>query len=309
MKPGVAENETLVEDVLDLQAFALTADLRSFTETAKRMGESKATISRRIARLESALGVSLLRRTPRAVEPTDDGVAYRIRVAEILELLADANATVRHAHAEPSGVLRVTTPPGFEDVLAPVFARFIAQFPHVVVSALVSERFIDLEAEHIDVAVRATGELADSTLVAHRLFESDAVAVAAPAYLAAHGTPRRPSELAAHRIVRLGPPGARLLAMQRDDEAPVELRLACALATSDIRFARAMALAGAGIAVLPRIAVRRELDDGSLTQVLRAYVVRGPTLYLLHRGGRFLAPKVRAFRELALRELAHRRPR
>lgn len=311
MKPLVAEIETLVGDVHDLRAFALTADLRSFTEAAKLMGESKATISRRIARLEAALGVSLLRRTPRSVEPTDDGVGYRARVAQILELLADANAAVRRAYAEPSGVLRVTTPPGFEDVLAPLFATFMTQYPHVVVSAGVSERFVDLDSEHVDVALRATGKLADSNLIAHRLFDSEAIAVAAPSYLAAHGTPKRPTDLASHRIVRLGQPGARGLSLhRRDDDAPIEIRIASSLATNDIRFSKAIALAGAGIAVLPLTAVARELDAGSLNHVLRAYAVRGPTLYLLHRGGRFLPPKVRAFRELAVKELAkHGTPR
>lgn len=308
MKHLVAEYETMVGDVHDLRAFALTADLRSFTETAKLMGESKATISRRIARLESALGVSLLRRTPRHVEPTDDGTAYRVRVAQVLELLGDANAAARGAHAEPSGVLRVTTPPGFEDVLAPLFATFMREFPQVVVSASESERFVDLDSEHIDVALRATGRLADSALVAHRLFDSESVAVAAPSYLVTHGTPKRPADLASHRIIRLGQPGARVLSMRRGDDSPIEVRIPCALATNDIRFAKAIAIAGGGVTFLPHVAVRRELEAEALTPVLRPYTVPGPTLYLLHRGGRFLAPKVRAFRELAIRELARRGP-
>jgi DNA-binding transcriptional LysR family regulator len=304
MKRLVAEYETLVGDVNDLRAFALTADLRSFTEAAKVMGESKATISRSIARLESALGVSLLRRTPRQVEPTDDGTAYRVRVAEVLELLADANASARGALAEPSGVLRVTTPPGFEDVLGRLFATFMTEFPQVVVSASVSERFVDLGSEHVDVALRATGRLADSALVAHRLFESESVAVASPSYLAKHGAPKRPTDLAAHRIVRLGQPGARVVSMRRGDDAAIEVRIACALATNDIRFAKALAIAGGGVTFLPRVAVRCELESGALAPVLRPYTVPGPTLYLLHRGGRFLPPKVRAFREVAIRELA-----
>jgi len=306
MKHEVAEYETLVGDVLDLRAFALAADLRSFTGAAKIMGESKATISRRIARLESALGLSLLSRTPRVVEPTEDGVAYRARVAQILELLGDANAAARRAHAEPTGVLRVSTPPGFEDVFAPLFASFMSECPHVIVSAFVSERFVDLETEHFDVAIRATGKLADSTLVAHRLFDSESIAVASSSYLAAHGTPKRPEDLLPHRIVRLGRPGARPLVLQRGNAPPVEVRIAGALSSEDIPFAKAVAVAGGGVTILPRVTVRRELEAGTLVPVLRQYVARGPTLYLLHRGGRFLAPKVRAFRELALREFRGR---
>ena len=304
VKRLVAEYETLVGDVHDLRAFALTADLRSFTEAAKVMGESKATISRRIARLESALGISLLRRTPRQVEPTEDGIAYRVRVAQVLELLGDANAAARGAHAEPSGVLRVTTPPGFEDVLAPLFTMFMTEFPQVVVSSSVSERFVDLDTEHVDVALRASGRLADSSMVAHRLFDSESVALASPSYLATHGAPKRPADLMSHRIIRLGRPGARVVSLRRGDAPAIEVRIPCTLATNDIRFAKATAMAGGGITFLPRVAVRSELESEALAPVLRPYTVPGPTLDLLHRGGRFLAPKIRAFREVAIRELA-----
>jgi DNA-binding transcriptional LysR family regulator len=92
--------------------------------------------------------------------------------------------------------------------------------------------------------------------------------------------------------------------MRRGDDPPIEIRIACALATNSIRFAKSVAMAGGGVSILPRVAVRHELEAGSLAPVLRSYVVTGPTLYLLHRGGRFLPPKIRAFRELALRELA-----
>src|ERR1700722_13001781 len=110
--------------------FALASDLRSLTAIAKLMGESKATTSRRITRLEGALGVALLRRTPRAVETTDDGVLYRLRIAEVLELMGDANAAIRGARVAPAGQLRVTVPPGFGAVLAPVPARFFQRnFP------------------------------------------------------------------------------------------------------------------------------------------------------------------------------------
>jgi DNA-binding transcriptional LysR family regulator len=307
MKREAADYETLVGDVHDLRAFALTTDLRSFTAAAKLMGESKATVSRRITRLESALGVSLLRRTPRAVELTDDGTAYRVRVAEILELLGDANAAVRHAHAAPSGQLRVTTPPGFESVLAPPMARFASEFPEVVVSALVTERFVDLEAEHIDVALRATSKLPDSSLVAQRLVEFELIIVAAPSYVGARAAPKRAEDLAAHRIVQLGQARAAFtIALRKADGTapPVEVRLPYSIAATDVGFARELTAAGAGIAVLPRLVVQRDLDEGRLVHLLRSYVVPGAALYLLYRAGRFLPPKVRAFREHMLREVA-----
>lgn len=298
MKPSVADYETLIGDVHDLRAFALAVDLRSFTATAKLMGESKATVSRRIARLESSLGVSLLRRTPRAVEPTDDGTAYRVRVAEILELLGNANAAVRQAHAAPSGQLRVTVPPGFENVLAPTIARFAAAYPEVTVSVLISERFVDLEAEHIDVALRATAKLADSALVAHRLVDFERIIIAAPSYLAEQAAPRRAEDLGAHRIVQLGQARtASTIVLRKADGTAIEVRLPYSIAATDVGFARELTVAGAGIAILPRMTVQPDLDAGRLVHLLRRYVVPGASLYFLHRAGRFLPPKVRAFRE------------
>lgn len=298
LKPTVADYETLVGDVHDLRAFALAADLRSFTAAAKMMGESKATVSRRIARLESELGVSLLRRAP--VEPTDDGTAYRVRVGEILELLGDANAAVRQAYAAPSGQLRLTAPPGFESLTAALVARFTEAYPEVIVSVLVTERFVDLEAEHIDVALRATTKLADSALVAHRLFDFERVAMASPAYLRAHGTPRRLDDLSSHRIVQLGQ--ARTVTMHRKDGTgeATEVRMAWSTSANDMGFARELTIQGTGLAFLPRVVTERDLAEGRLVHVLKPWVMPGTALFLLHRGGRFLPPKVRAFRDFAM---------
>lgn len=304
MKLAVAENETLVGDLHDLRAFTLASDLHSLTETARRMGESKATVSRRITRLESSLGVPLLRRTSRGVEPTDDGTAYRVRVAEILELLADANGAVRHAQDAPSGQLRVTAPPGFEGELAPRLARFCLAYPEVLVTMLVTDRFVDLEAEHIDVALRATSRLADSALVAHRLLDIERLVVAAPSYLREHPAPKRLDALAAHRIIQLGQSRSSTLLFEKADGGgePTEVRLSAAVTSTDVSFAKELAVSGAGVAVLPGLVVQREIEDGRLVHLLRSHVMTGASLFLLHRGGRFLPPKVRAFRDFVLRE-------
>jgi DNA-binding transcriptional LysR family regulator len=311
MKRDVAEYETLVDNVLDLRAFALAVDLRSLTAAAKILGESKATVSRRLSRLEAALGTSLLRRSPRLVEPTDDGLAYRVRVREILELLGDANAAVRGARAAPSGQLRITVPPGLDDVLAPAVARFAHAYPEVMVSTLIASRLVDLDAEHVDVALRATARLPDSSFVAHRLAAMDLIAVAAPSYLAEHPAPRRVEDLAAHRFVQFGElRGSSTLRLHRVDSGEdVEVRLRPATAASDVSFAKELVVAGAGISVLPRVTVQHDVDEGRLVNVLPAYLTPGVGLYLLYGGGRFLSPKVRAFRDFMIKSFGDAPPR
>jgi DNA-binding transcriptional LysR family regulator len=231
-------------------------------------------------------------------------VAYRVRVAEILELLGDANAAARKAHAAPSGQLRVTAPPGFESVLAAPLAQFALEFPEVRVSALITERFVDLEAEHIDVALRAALKLPDSSLVAHKLVDFELITVASPAYVKKHGAPRRAEDLAAHRMVQLGQGlSASTLVLRKADGSgePIEVRLTYAIAATDVGFAKELVVADAGIAILPRMVAQRDLDEGRLVHLLRPYMVPGAALYLLHRAGRFLPPKVRAFRDLMTR--------
>jgi DNA-binding transcriptional LysR family regulator len=272
------------------------------------MGESKATISRRITRLETALGTALLRRSPRTIEMTDEGTTYRARVAEVLELLGDANAAAQGSRAVPSGQLRVTAPPGVGEILAPVLAQFSAAFPRVVVSIHIEARYVDIEAERFDVALRATTKLADSSLVAHRVKTAarDSIVVAAPSYLEAQPALRRVEDLASHRILvaQTREAAATLVAfrLQESDE-PVVVRLPVALASTDIVLVRDMVVEGAGVSILPRILVQRYVEDGRLLHLLPGLVAPGLDLYLLHRAGRLVSPKIRAFIDFVKRGL------
>jgi len=298
MRANIADYETLVGDLHDLRAFALASDLRSLTAVAKLMGESKSTTSRRITRLEGALGVALLRRTPRAVETTDDGVLYRLRIAEVLELMGDANAAIRGARVAPAGQLRVTVPPGFGDVLAPVLARFSEEFPKIVLVVDVTARRVDIEAEHFDVALRATSKLGDSSLVAVRVGkQDDRTLVAAPSYLKVHAAPRRVQDLASHRIVMVGDVGTTwsIELTRIGGTEQVSVALPTAIAASDVGFAKELVLAGAGVAMLPRLSTDAALEAGALVHVLPSYAAPSVNLYLLHRAGRFVPPKVRVF--------------
>lgn len=295
-----ASFETRVGDVHDLRAFALACDLRSLTAAARVTAESKATLSRRITRLEAALGAALVQRSSRGIEPTEIGLAYRARIGEVLGLLGDANAAASNGgRATLTGPLRISIPPGFSGALAPVLAGFAAAHPQVVLVVHLSSRFGDLEAEHFDVALRATAALPDSSLVALRVGgpQSDGVLVAAPTYARSHRMPRRSGELADHRILVLADTGgAFTLPLARTGSREIRNHIVpIALAGSDLGFLKEMALAGAGIAILPWLSVQRELDTGELIRVLPGYCWPSAGLFLIHRGGRFVAPKIRGF--------------
>ncbi|MGK3997640.1 LysR family transcriptional regulator [Sorangium sp. So ce1024] len=304
MKREVVRGETIDADLADLRAFCLVVDLGSVTAAARTLGETKGSVSRRLTRLEQALGVELLRRSPRRVQATEDGLAYRMRVGRALELLEDANVAVQQARAKPSGHLRVTAP--FDlglSILAPLSAGFAARFPEISLEMLLTEALLDFDAHQIDVALRATTSLPDSSLIAHRLLQLEVGLFAAPAYLRKHRPLRRPEDLRGHRLLMAQTTrGHATIALQpRAGGERAELRVRAAIAASDYSFCREVALAGAGIALVPEVNVRGDLEAKRLVPVLEDYTIDGAApLYLVHSGTRFLPPKIRAFRDYLL---------
>ena len=297
-------------DLADLRAFCSIVDLGSITAAGRALRESKATVSRRLTRLESALGVTLIERTTRLVRATEEGVAYRERVGAVLELLGAANDAARHRGQRPSGVLRVTSGPELNALLAPVIGAFAAKYPAVRVEMRVSQSALDFDAEGLDVALRVAQQLPSSSLVAHKVLPLDVAFVASPAYVAAHGAPRAPADLARHRCNWLDrTPRALSLRHRRSGEL-AEIAVSSHIEANEMSFLVELAACGAGVTVLPRIAVRRRLDAGELVEVLGDYELpASPTLYLMHRASPFLPPKVRAFREAVLDALGPGRRR
>jgi DNA-binding transcriptional LysR family regulator len=311
IKHAVAESATLVGDTRDLLAFCLAADHGSFTRAARELSESRATLSRRIARLESALGISLLERTPRAVRLTEDGQQYKGRITEVLELLGQANDAARGALSTPEGRLRVTWGPEFSSMLAPLVVAFSARYPRVSLDLVVTQAVVDLERERVDVALRVAAQLADSSLIARKVFDLELVVVAAPAFLKLHGRPKNPDELAAYPVICLRHLRDAVLPFrERASGRKMEVRIPPSLVTTEMNCVVELARAGAGLGLVPRTSVLRELKTGALEQVLHPFELAGASLFLVHRSGKFLAPKVRVFNEFiadSLRRLARSR--
>lgn len=299
----VSESATIVGDLADLRAFCEIVDRGSITDAARALRESKATVSRRLARLEAAVGATLVARTTRQLRATEDGVAYRERLGEVLELLGAANDAARHRGQAPSGLLRVTSGPEFNALLAPIVTGFAARYPAVRVEMLITQASLDLDGEGVDVALRVSMQLPDSALIAHKILPLDVAVVASPAYVKAHGAVRTPEDLTRHRCLwlRQGPQlvGFRHRASGELHTVPITPHLVA----TEMNFLVDAAACGGGIMVAPELAVRSRVASGELVRVLSAYDVGGPSLYLMHRASRFIAPKVRAFREFVLEAL------
>jgi DNA-binding transcriptional LysR family regulator len=247
--------------------------------------------------------VALLRRTPRQVQPTEDGADYRRRVGEALELLHEAATVVRHAHSIPSGHLRVTAPFDLATgIFGPLVTRFTERYPQISVELVLSDAVLDFHRAQVDVALRASSVLRDSSLIAHKLVDIAGVLVASPAYLSEHGSPAQPKDLAGHRLVVLrGDRGLASLTLHHHRSKQTHrLRLRSAIIASDYAFSREAALAGAGIAEMPDLLARRDFEQRNLVRVLGNHFVFEGAVHLVYPASRFQPAKVVAFRDFLL---------
>lgn len=279
-------------DLDDVRAFCCVVDHGSLTAAARALGETKGSISRRVSRLEAAVGTLLLRRSPRLVQPTEDGARFRERVGLAIELFDDASAELREA-GEPQGQLRVTAPVDLAlTTLGPIVAAFAREVPAVTVELVLTDALLDFDAHRLDVAIRATGSLPSSSLIARPLGSVEAQLFAAPAYFRGRKAPTTTSELANERLLLREPTP---LTLHDRDRRPHVVATRPAIVASDFAFLRALAVDGAGVALLPAVIARDDVARKRLVRVLPHHVGFRASLYVVHRGGRFVPPKVRAF--------------
>ncbi len=197
-------NNTLPPSLDDLAAFAAVADARSFRQAAAALGVTPSALSHRLRALEARLGLRLLHRTTRSVAPTEAGQQLLATLAPALAHVRDAVAAVREQAATPAGTLRLTLPHvAARTALAPVLARLQAAHPRIAVELVCSDTLVDIVQDGFDAGVRF-GERLQADMVAVAIGAPQAFAVVGtPAYLAAHGAPAAPADLAQHRCIQL----------------------------------------------------------------------------------------------------------
>jgi DNA-binding transcriptional LysR family regulator len=277
-------------DLLDVLAFVRVVEAGAFSRAAERMGMAKSIVSRRVARLEEALGARLLTRSASGAQPTDVGQAYFERASRILAELDAAREVVAEAVTSIAGPIRVTGPLSFGvQYLAPALAEFAAAHPRVELDISFDDRAVDLVAGGFDLAVRI-GRLKDSSLVARRIAPVRKVAVAAPAYLERRGRPLAPRDLAGHDLLLYGNEQWRFRIGNRWENArgPVRLR------ADNGDMLRAAAEAGLGICVLPSFIAAPGFEGGTLEALLLDHPLEEGALHAVMPPGRATTARVRA---------------
>jgi LysR family transcriptional regulator, regulator for bpeEF and oprC len=291
-------------------AFAETARHGGFAAAARHAGVAPSTLAKAVARMEAALGVKLFHRTTRQVTLTPDGERLFERCQRVLAEVEDLEAAASGTRTEPTGTLRVDLPVYYgRRFVLPLLAELVRRHPGLHLDVRLTDAKVDLIRENVDLAVRI-GRLDDSTLVARRVDQQGLALCASPAYLAAHGVPRRIEELAAHAAIvfRLPTSGRDRPWQFRQRETAVELSPPARVRVNETEGLLAAVLLGVGICQLPDLLVEDELARGELVELLPSCRPEAMPINLVYPSGRLVPARVRVAIEVlaALRRRALR---
>lgn len=287
----------MADALQEMAVFAKVVAAGSLSSAARELGTSPALVSRRLAALESRLGVRLVNRTTRSLNLTVEGSRYYDACTRVLSDIEEADAEVAAGRVEPQGALKVALPASFgHQHVAPLVPRFAERYPKVQLALSLSDRSVNIMDEGFDMAV-CIADLRDSSLAARRLAPNRRIVCASPAYLATHGTPRTPEDLAKHNCLVVSDFTANWEYKTRDGRS-TSVRVQGRYACDNWEVLRQWALAGLGIALKSTWDVYRQLEEGSLVELLSEYTFHSDVaIYAVYPHRRFLPAKTRVFIE------------
>ena len=276
--------------------FAAVVENGGFSAAARDLNLTPSAVSRQIGQLEDRLGTRLLNRSTRRISLTEVGRAFYVRCAEVSQGVQEAESLVINMVDHPQGTLRVAATVAFAKAqMLPLLPAFLAVNPDLKISLDATDRVIDLVEEQVDVAIRFSEQIDDSSVVSRKLATNRRVYVAAPSYVAEHGLPRTPDDVANHNCLRISTVEA-WNTWTFDNGADLQ-RLPIkgnfeANSADAIYYA---VLAGVGIARLSTYLVNDALAQGRLVRVLPDYADETSDILAIYSNKRNLSPNVRAF--------------
>lgn len=270
-------------------------DTGSFSAAGRHLGMPLATVSRKVAELESHLKTRLINRTTRQLSLTDAGQSYVAACRRVLEDIAEAERAATGEYAAPKGELVVTAPIVFGRLhLVPIVAEFLTLYPDINVHLALTDRQVHLLQEHVDAAVRI-GHLPDSSLVATKVGATRPLVCASPAYLSRNGIPRHPVDLAKHQCIMfegLFPTGSWIFMV---GQSAVSVQVCSRLMVNTAEAAIAAAVKGLGLTNVLSYQVAELVANGALEVVLEEFKAELRPVSLVHAGQSPLPLKLRVF--------------
>ncbi len=269
--------------------FVAVAETQGFTAAGRRLGVSTSQISRRVADLESRLGLELVARTTRQVKLTEAGELYYQHCSELLNGIDQANEQVTAGQIELKGLLRVTAAGEFaESTVIPALMDFIAKHPKLDIEIDHSTRMVNFVEENFDFAVRF-GSLPDSNLIARKLSDHDYVAAASPDYLEKHGRPKTPYELSGHSCIVTTYNRWPFLVANKQVTISVNGRVKA----NSVRTILTACNAGMGIAYMPKTSFGDAFRSKQLETVLDGYWQNRGATWIVYANRKYLPARAR----------------
>lgn len=280
--------------------FTRVVECGSFSGAAELTGHSTSYVSKEINKLESRLGVRLLNRTTRSIGLTPDGKVFFEQCQQLVENAEDALNTVNLAQQQPKGTLKISCPITFGlNYVKPLIADYMALYPEVHLDIDLSDNQIDVVQDGYDLAIRASQQLEDSTLISKRLGRYHIYNVASPSYIEKFGEPKSAEDLSHHRCVsysNLKTPNrwSFIDANNKTVNVQVPKTVICNNADMEVYLTER----GQGICRLPEFYIQKELNKGSLVKVLTQYQRPLVDVYAVYPSRKHMLPKVRSFIDL-----------
>ena len=267
----------------DMLLFVYVVEEGSFSKVSAKYEITMSVVSKRIARLEKALNVQLLYRTTRKLSLTDAGQALFKKAKLAQRALQDAQEVVAGYSSDVRGRMKITMPVVTANlVLSQALIEFCEQYPGIEIELRVTNRVVDILDERFDLAIR-TANLADSSLIARRLVDSNWIVCATPQYLQTHGTPQHPDELVNHHCLLYKYEGTKPESwLFRIDGEDTPMAVQGRYRTNTLDTIKHGVLAGFGIAYLPRALIHEELEAGRLVPVLSPFVAKELGIYAIY---------------------------
>jgi DNA-binding transcriptional LysR family regulator len=288
-------------DLDNIAIFVKVAQYESISRAARSLGMPISTVSRRLSVLESQLGATLLRRTTRRVSLTAQGREYFNQCQEPLSLLQDAERVLTEGQKQPAGLLRLSVPValGQESFLA-FLSTFLKAQPQIRVDLFITNTFLDLIAENVDVAIRF-GELRDSSVVAARIGKSIRYVVATPAYLKNRPLPQEPADLEQHDCVMLHAKNNEADWDLSSGRRQVRVHVAGPVSSRDFNTLSTFVYRGHGIGLLPSTYCDAEIAAGRLVRLLPKWQSAPIPVFVVYPSRKFLPLRLTAFMQALAR--------
>ena len=296
-----------MDNLTDVAVFVRVVERGSFTLAADELELSRAVVSKYVSRLEERLGARLLHRTTRRLSLTEAGAALFEASRAAIERIEEAEGAVAQLQSEPRGRLKVSAPMSFGILhLGAAMAEFARAHSRVSLDVRLDDRFVNLVEEGVDVAIRI-GALTDSSLVARRLATTTTLVCAAPSYLAEHGEPEVPEDLATHECLiysYLSTANVWRFTAPDGREIPVAVNGGFRI-NNGIVLADA-AVAGRGVLLAPTFYVAPQLREGKLRRILAGYSLPQLGIHAVYPQRSQVPPKVRAFVDFLVKRFGRR---